>query len=384
MTSSLARRRHRRSLAARLLQDGRTVDDPDSEERAELARLEHAGLIRVGWSCYFICTDHRDDADLVHARDRTCREKIPLAVPPAEDPTQVEDDLRYVCDGCRRTHWPLRHHRTTYPRACVTLELGRVEAWLQERVLELAPDASCVGDHVVFRFQHRGREVHVVLLDACLDTRFVSRGFAVSNPTVYVVVAHRAFQDRLPAGDWLTVLYLHELVERRGAALRHALDVLPRGDVIHSFREPPPPVYGPLRAPPPRVVRRMLGAHALALHEDRAFVDDTEVLSKDATGLLPILAFFVERGREDMLAGKAADDFCCYSPEEVLEDLEERGVATTDSATTVRRQIGRLKNTVMRNYVARAGLPFDVDELVETVPGEGFRLNPRKVTVLPA
>ena len=384
MTSGLARRRRPRSLAARLLQDGRSVDDPDGEERAELARLEEAGLIRVAWSSYFVCTDHRDDADLVHARDRTCRERIQLGVASAEDPTHDEDDLQYVCDGCRRTHWPLRRRRTTYPRARVDLDLGRVGAWVRERVQELAPGASCVRADAVFRLQHRRREVHVVLLDACLDTRFVTHGFAVSNPTVYVVVAHRALRDRLPAGDWFTVLYLHELVERGHAALRQAMDTLPAGDAITSFREPPPPVYGALRAPPPRVVRRVLGAHALLLHEDRALLDGIEVLPPDATGLLPILGFFVERWREDLLAGKAAGDFCAYSPDEVLDDLEERGVGGASSAGTVRRQINRLKNTVMRNYVARTGLPFNVDELVETVPGEGFRLNPRKVTVLPS
>ena len=384
MTGGLARRRRARSLAARLLEDGRTVDDPDDEERAELARLEQAGLIRVAWSRYFLCTDHGDDVDLVHARDRTCRERIPLGVTHAEDPTQAEDDLRYVCDGCRRTHWPLRRRRTTYPRARVELDLGGAGAWLRERLRELTPDVSCLRDDAVFRFQHRGREVHVVLLDACIETRFATREFAVATPTVFVVVAQRVLHDRLPAGDWLSVVYLHELVERGQVALRQALDALPRGDDILSFREPPPPVYGALRTPPPRVVRRVLGAHALVLHEDRAVLDEVEVLPPDATGLLPILGFFVERWREDMLAGKAADDFCCYSPDEVLEDLEERGVATTDSAGTVRRQIGRLKNTVMRNYVARTGLPFDVDELVETAPGEGFRLNPRKVTVLPS
>jgi len=320
----------------------------------------------------------------VYARDRTCREKIPLAVERSEDPTQGEDDLHYVCDGCRRTHRPVRRGRTTYPRATVALDPASAGTWLRARLQDLAPGVYSLLDDAVFRFQYREREVHVVLLDGCIETRFATREFSISAPTVHVVVAHRVFAARFPAADWLSVVYLHEIAARGSVALREALDALSGSDAIPSFREPALPVWNALRDPEPRVVRRALGAHALRLLDDRALLDGVEVLSPDARGSLPILAFFVARWREDMVAGKAADDFCAYSPEEVLDDLEERGVATTDSTSTVRRQIGRLRNTVKRNYLARAKLPFEVDELLETVPEGGFRLNPRTVTVLPS
>ena len=367
-----------------MLQDGKTVDEPDAKERAELERLQRDGLVEVQWSRFFLCVDHRDDADLPYARDRTCREKIPLlddAHP--DDRHQAEDDLHYECGGCGRLHWPLRRRRTTYVRGTVELSVQRAAGWLREQLGQLSLGVYALLDGAVFRFQYRGREVHVCLLDPCVGTRFATREFAVANPVVHVVIAHRRFRQRFPDADWLSVLFLHELAERGVAALREKLDVLPGDGAVLTFREPAAPVWNTLRSPEQRVVRRQLGAHALQLLDDRAVLDDVEVLPPEATGLLPILAFFVERWREDLLAGKSADDYCAYSPDEVLDDLEERGVATVTSAGSVRRQIGRLRNTVKRNYSAGAGLPLGQDDLVENVAEGGYRLNPRKVTVLP-
>ncbi len=375
--------RRRRSLTARLLQDGRVVADPDEDERAELERLSESGLIAMSWGRYFLCTDHADDGDLVYARDRTCHEKIPIDTRADGDPTQDEDDLLYVCDSCGRTHRPIRRGRTLYARATVGVDLPAVGGWLRGLIGQLCPGVYSLRDDAVFRFRHRGREVHVVVLDACIDTRFATREFAVGNPTLYVVVAHRAFVARFPSAGWLSVVYLHEIAERGPVALRQALDELPGDTDAWAFREPAAPAWNPLRSPSTRVVSRTLGAHALDLRQAPAFLDGVEVLPADATGSLEILAFFVARWREDMVAGKAAEDFCTYSPDEVLEDLEERGVATTESASNVRRQIVRLRNTVKRNYLRQTGLALEDDEFIETVREGGYRLNPRSVTVLP-
>jgi hypothetical protein len=379
---SAAQGGHRRwpSVTERLLEHGRTVDDPDQQERTELARLEEQGLIEVAWSRYFLCVDHADDRDLVHAHDRVCNHKIPLIEGDhPDDPFQREDDRYYECGGCGRLHWPGRRERTTYQRATVTVSLEQAAGWLgaQLQGLDSAPYRLHRGG--VWRLRHGDSEAHVCLLDGCLDTRFATREFAVFNNGVFVVLDHRVFADRFIDADWLRAVTLHSIAERGVVALQERLDELGSSMAPLAFREPTVRPWAPVRQPAPRVTRRVLGMHKLELLVDRALLDGVEVVPPEATAQLRVLEFFAARYREDLLDGKRPEDHCLYSPEEVLDDLQERRVASTEAPGTVRRQITRLRNLVAQRYLDETGIKLDQDEFIENVAGAGFRLNAGRV-----
>jgi hypothetical protein len=382
---SAAQGGHRRwpSITERLLEHGRTVDDPDQQERTELARLEEQGLIEVAWSRYFLCVDHADDRDLVHAYDRVCNHKIPLVEGDhPDDPFQREDDRYYECGGCGRLHWPGRRRRTTYERATISVTLERAASWLEGQLLGLGVTPYRLHQGGVWRFQHGADEAHVCLLDACLDTRFATREFAVSNNEVFVVMDHRVFADRFVDADWLRVVDLHSVAGRGVVALQERLDEA-CGTAGHlAFREPTVRPWAPVRQPAPRVSHRVLGMHKLELFEDRALLDGVVVVPPEATAQLRVLEFFAARYREDLLDGKHPEDHCLYSPEEVLDDLQERRVASTEAPGTVRRQITRLRNLVAQRYLDETGIKLDQDEFIENVAGAGFRLNGGRVVCL--
>ncbi len=382
MRGRARRRRRWPTLTERLLEDGRTLYDPDNEERKELARLERTGLIAVSWGRYFLCVDHADDLDLVHARSRTCNHKIPLVEDAhPDDPCQREDDLRYECGGCGRVHWPTRRRRILYDRATVSLTLDRAGAWLDTLMRKIAPDLHGLREGAVWRLQAGDEEVHVCLLDACVDTRFVTRDFARSNPVLYVVADHRVLRDRFLDADWLTVLYLHELAERGLVALREKLDELARRGGPMMCREPAAPPWLPLRSPAPRVRHRKLGMHRLEFRGDRALLDDVEVLPAEATGLVPVLRFLAERHHDDVVADKRPEDHCVWSPREILEDLEEQGQANTEDPGTVRRQLARIRRQIRAAYRDDTGIQIGMDDVVENIQGQGYRINAAKVTV---
>lgn len=377
-------RRRLKSVTERLLQDGRVVDDPTPEERSELGRLDgELGLIAVSWRRYFLCVDHNDDADLLHARKRSCVQKIELdGVCDDGERVQLEDDLRYVCEECGRAHWPIRRRRTLYDRAVVSMPMEKVEAFFNARVLDLDPDAERINGRPVYRLRVAGTPVHVCLLDLCTDTPYATLAFASSQPIVFVTASPRIYLDRFPGGDdWTQPLALHDLVLGGSAALGKRLGESAQVQYPAVLRDAPARAYLPLRQPGPRVVRERLGRHVLTLHERTASLDDVEVLSSRASGQLPVLRALVEQWREDIAAGRPRDSHRRLTLDQVLGRMEAAGVERTSDVESVRRAINRIRTGIPQAYTAATGIVIDENAVVEGSDGYGYRINAENVTV---
>jgi hypothetical protein len=375
-----ARRRRRiKTATERLLQDGRVVDDPTEDERAELRRLEQGlGLIEVSWRTYFLCVDHADDVDLVHAWKRDCDQKIEIDSVAADDPIQHEDDLRYVCRECGRVHWPTRRRRTLYDRAVVSMPDERIASFLEHCARELDPRAQQLDGLPVYRLAIAGREVHACLLDVCTETRFATRSFATTNAVVYVTSAPRVFTDRFAGGDeWLRPLPLHELAEHGSPALRSRLQAR-AADPMLAAAERPARAYLPLRSPAPRVHRQRMGVHDLVIGDRTVTLDGVEVLSSRAKTQVAVLAALAKRRVEDLAAGRTADECRWFHTKTLLEAL---GAATaTDDAETIAKHINRARADIAAKYEEQTGIVIGDSEIIESSP-KGYRLNPARVAV---
>lgn len=379
--SSHRRRRRLKSPTERLLQDGRIVDDPTAEERAELHRLENdLGLIELSWRKYFLCVDHCDDEDLVHAWNRTCDHRIELATADEDgDPIQLEDDLKYVCPGCGRTHWPSRRQRTLYDRAVVTMPDRLLDAFLDRCVREIAPDAERLDGLPVFRLRLDGREGCVCLVDLCTESRYATRNYASTNAMVYVTAAPRVLSDRWPDGDdWLSPVPLHELASEGTAALRRRLQARITAPLPAMLRDAPARPYLPLRNPAPRVVRERIGIHDLVIGTATISIDGVEVLSSRARMQVAVVRELAVRLAEDLREGRGADQ-CKWAPAKGL--LDKLGGATkTDEAETVTKYINRARSDISSRYEEQTGIPLDTNEIIESSP-KGYRLNPARVSI---
>lgn len=380
--NSHRRRRRLKSPTERLLQDGRIVDDPTADERAELRRLEKdLGLVEVSWRKYFLCVDHGDDEDLVHAWNRACDNRIELAATADEggDPIQLEDDLKYVCPGCGRVHWPTRRQRTLYDRAVVTMPDHLIDAFFEGRVREIAPDAERLDDLPVFRLRLDGREAYACLLDLCTESRFATRSFASTNAMVYVTAASRVLSDRWPDGDdWLSPLPLHELASEGNAALLRRLQARITAPLPAMLRDAPVRAYLPLRNPAPRVVRERIGIHDLVIGKASITLDGVEVLSSRARMQVAVIKELAARRIEDLRDGRTADD-CRWIHNKTL--LDKLGDATkTDEAETIGKHLNRARSDMASRYEEQTGIPLEANEIIESTP-KGYRLNPARVSI---
>lgn len=373
------RRRRLKSATERVLQDGRVVDDPTEDERGELRRLEeNLGLIEVSWRRYFLCVDHADDEDLVHAWKRDCDQRIELDVVDDDAAIQHEDDLRYVCRECGRVHWPTRRRRTLYDRAVVAMRDERIIGFFANCVRELDPRAQQLDGLPVYRLAIAGREVHVCLLDVCTETRFATRSFATTNAVVYVTAAPRVFTDRFSGGDaWLRPLPLHELAEHGSPALRARIKVL-AADPMLAVAEPPARAYLPLRNPAPRVHRQRVGIHDLVIGEKTVTLNGVEVLSSRAKTQVAVVAALAKRRVEDLAAGRTADECRWFHTKTLLEAL---GAATaTDDAETITKHINRARADIVAKYEEQTGIAISDSAIIESSP-KGYRLNAARVAV---
>ena len=367
------------ALTRRALEDGRVEDEPSEALRAELDRLEALGLVSLTWSQTFLCVDHGDDEDLLYARDRACPCRLPYGEAHPEDPTRPEDDLEVVCGCCGRAHWPRRRRRTLYPRVTISVPLEGVQDWLEELLGRLESGVQRLPQDGVWRFFHGAEEVYVVLLELAVDTRYTTEAFARAQPVLYVVLDHRRFSRRFVEADWVRVVTLHELAHRGLVALRERLDAPAPGPML--CHEPATRPWMATRSPKTRMSRRVLGMQRMELLDGRALLDRHLVIPPEASAMLEVLRFFAERWREDVRDKEHAGEHCAYSPDEILEDLEEREVASTADPGTVRRQVNRLRRLIARRYVEATGIEVGPDAVVERVEDGGFRLNAQKVSM---
>jgi hypothetical protein len=371
-------------VTERLIQHGRVVDDPTADERAELRRLEHdLALIEVSWRKYFLCIDHNDDEDLLHAWKRSCVQKIEVAAPGGDgDVVQEEDDLKYVCDECGRQHWPHRRRRSIYDRAVVTVPPANIERFVESLVRTVDHDAQRLGDRPVYRLRIDGREVHLCLLDECTETSYATLAFASTQPIVYVTASPRIYTDRFRGGDdWMQPLALHDLAREGSKVLRERLVARASQEYPTTLRDAPARPYLPLRQPGPRVVRERLGRHVLALHEKTATLDGVDVISSRAAGQLPVLRTLAEQWRLDVSEGRPRGSHRRMSIDQILNKMEAAGVERTSDAESVRRAISRLRTGIPPAYVEATGIVIDENAVVEGSDGYGYRINAENVTV---
>jgi len=377
------KRRRLKTVTERLLQDGFTVDEPTLDEREELRRLsEDVGIIEVSWEKYFLCTDHKDDNDLVFARNRACEQKIEIQrLKSGSDALQFEDDREYECPWCGRTHWPRRRKRTLYDRAVVSMPINRVLEFFKCCIDGICEQNEQLEDLPTYRLKIDGKEVYCCLLHECLGSCYATREFIMTSRTVYVVMAHRVYSDRFPDDARFQPLPLHELVRHGSTALKDLM--IERVGQEYPFvpKDVSTTAYLPLRRPEPRVVRQQVGRRVLVIHEKTATLDGVEVVSSRARGQLLVLRVLVDQWRSDIAKGKPSSDHTRLSAIKILHRLRKAGNENTGNAETVHRAGRRLQTDVSKRFLEEAGVQLQENEFIEYLEGFGFRLNAEKVTI---
>lgn len=354
-----------------LLAHGRRIVRPSESERAGLAMLADAGLVGLRTDRVLRCFDPRDDG-CAHHPTRACSTWVP--VPPDLTP-EDEDAGAVICPACGVEHAPLSDRRTLYEAVQVSLDPDGVIAWMDAALRALDPDARRQRQGVAWDVMIQGDEAEITWLDRSTDTRLATRAYATARPVVYVVTSSRTWSGRFRDDPWLKPIPLGEWVLRGPAALADAL-ARRRGPLVVSEAAARP--WSSNRTLEPHTVAMPLGARRLVVEADRATLDGQDVVAREGVAVLALLRVLVEAWRQDVGDGKAPEDFCTWTPEELRDALKDNPGGGPDTAT-LRRQLARLRTGMRDRYQQATGIRLDDDAVIEYVSGSGYRVNPTTV-----
>lgn len=357
-----------------VLEDGRRLISPPARQRAALDSLAAAGLIRVTRDQVARCADAQEA--LTSRGPRACSEWVQV---PGDTTEQDVIAGAIVCPACGTELRLWERGRPFREQWTVAADEEGIRAWMEAAVHKLDPHARRLREGLAWLVSVGDRDITLVWLDRSLDTRLATRAYASAQTVVYVVTTPRRWSGRFREDPWLEPVSLGEWFERGDAVV---LESVARRLLPPLAQEPAARPWASSRSPEPFAFTRALGARRLLVGRSRATLDEVEIVGPEGTSVLGVLRALVLRWREDLADGKSPEDFCVWTPEEILAALQDSGTVTTDSPPTIRRQLARLRTGISERYQRATGIRLADDEVIENVSGLGYRINPSRILAL--
>jgi len=369
--------------AARLLRDGAVVRGPTPALLQAAKRIEKAGLIEACVREYVLCSDPQD-ADFP-PRNRHCRGRIYLT------DGLDESGYEYRCPECERPVFPGRHRKRRHKELLTNVSRQGVEAYVSAQLTKLKADVKKIGEGV-FRVDIGDMGVVVCIADHCADEKFLTRDWAATHPTCYIVVNPKGFEERFQEEDWLRRVSLADVVS--GAV-----------DIEKILREqaasgPPPsvknvsvPVY--TKGPAPIVIEPLQPSR-----KGRRFVVETGpnvvrvegeiVIAPQAGTRFHIFHILWDRFLDDLKQTLPPEQHGLINIKDLIRELESRTGKYVEDETSIRRAINRLQADIETAVKRKTGLPIDREDIIQTCRWKGqdegdhgYRINPFTVAARP-
>lgn len=365
---------------ARLLQDGILLRDPPHCVEAAADGLELLGLIAVERAHFIRCADPVD-GDFAWS-NRVCPGEIVL-------PADYNDD-EFRCPACGRLVFPHADAKRRHRQLRVCLQNDGVMAYLQSLLADAIgePEEVAAG---VLRAPVGAMGVCVCVVDVCREGQFLSRDWARTQPTCYIVADPR-LAGRFLKEEWICHVMLADVVVDAvslAAAVAEAAEVGSPA-VVHNVSVPVCasgilPVPEDVRSLPP-TDRRFV----VQVAESGVFIEEEPVMAAQAGTRQLVFRLFWDRFLDDLREGRAPERFRWMDLPAILKELTRRTGRPQVDEMTVRRTINRLQADLMNLLRRRRGLPVQREDIIQTCrrAGQrqreyGYRLNPFTVVVRP-
>ena len=369
--------------AARLLRDGAVVKGPTPALLQAAKRIEKAGLIEACVREYVLCAEPQD-ADFP-PRNRHCRGRIYL-----KDGLD-ESGYEYRCPECERPVFPGRHRKRRHKELHTRVSRQGVEAYVSAQLTKLKADVKKIGEGV-FRVDIGDMGVVVCIADYCTEEKFLTRDWAATHPTCYIVVNPKGFEERFLEEDWLRRVSLADVVSGP-ADLENILREQAASGPPPSVKNVSVPVY--TKGPAPIVIEPLQPSR-----EGRRFVVETGpnvvrvegeiVIAPQAGTRFHIFHILWDSFLDDLKQTLPPEQHGLINIKDLIRELESRTGKYVEDETTIRRAVNRLQADIETAVKRKTGLPIDREDIIQTCrwkgQGEGdygYRINPFTVAARP-
>jgi len=369
-----------RAEFARLLQSSAGLEPVTAALKQAAAELSRLGIISFDEREYVRCA-LPEDRDFPYS-NRTCTGRILL------DGDVDENGQGYRCPECGRPVYPLRYRKkqfeelrskvladgvAKYVRGCLDGFNGQVHA---------VPNVAAA-----WRIDVGLAGVHVCVVDYCEQQQLLSLQWAQQNPTCYIALHPREL-ERFIDVDWVCRTTLADIVDGR-IDLPEQLRVLGGNIVPRDVPALATPTFSK-GAHRPEVIKTPTETRptslTIELGPKSIRINGVDVLAAQAQAALAIVRCLAKVFCEDMLDGKAPDQFRCQTPSDITTALNPAGKTyRTFDDDGARRTINRFQESC-ENKLRQAGFAVERDSVIQASPNsekEGYRLNPFRVVLRP-
>lgn len=387
MRSSPSRRGNRpsapRDHIALLLRSGMTVKDPEAEVLAAARRLERLGLITVEIQPFIRCVDP-NDSDYLYSDGRCSGE---IEVP--ENVKELDND--YCCPECDRWVFPASEEKRLHKELRVQTHYAGVMEYLRNilRAAEIEHTAICDG---VVRVSIGESIAFLCVGDYCAEERFLTRQWAATQPTCYVLVDAEAAANGFLPEPWLHRVLLVDLVCKKAdlcqslhETARAPLPTILENIAIPVFSHGPPP-----KPVGPKVAGRAQRRFVVELGSKSVWVEGVQVVAIQAGPRFETFQILWDQFTEDLRAGVKPEDYHPCPLQALAGSLEKRLKTVYSDLTAVRRNVNRLQSDIESTIKRKLGLAINRQDIIETCTWKGqgtdnygYRLNPAHVAVGP-
>jgi len=372
-----------RKEAVKLLRDGAVIQSPTSTLLETAERLEKAGLIETQIQEYVLCADPKD-ADFP-PRNRHCSGRIYL-----KDGLD-EPGYEYRCSECERPVFPKRHRKRRHRELHTKISVQGVESYVLALLTKFKESVRRIAD-AVYLVGIGDLGVVVCIADYCSEEKFITRDWASTNPTCYIVVNPKGFEERFLKEEWVQRVSLTDVVS--GAVdLEKIVREQAASGSPSSIRKVSIPVY--TKGPVPVVIEPLEPSV-----KDHRFVVETgpnvvlvegEIVVAPQAGIrYKIFRILWDRFLDDLKQALSPDLYSPTNIKDMIRELESRTGKHIDDEMNIRRSINRLQTDIETAVKRKLGLPIDREDIIQTCRWKGqsegdygYRINPFTVTARP-
>ena len=372
-----------RELAVRLLRDGSVISEPSQELLNAATRLEKDGLVETRVREYVLCADPQD-LDYP-PKNRYCRGRLYV------DDGLDEAGHDFRCPECDRPVFPFRHKKRRHKELRAKVARQGVASFVLAQLAKLKSNVKEISEGV-YRIDVGDMGVMLCIADFCSDEKFLTRDWACTQTTCYLVVNPKAIDERFLDEDWITRASLADIVCGEIDIKEWVRNAAGSGPP-QSVRNASVPVYTkgalPIIAEP--VAPHQAGRRfVVECGPSTVLVEGEVVVAPQAGTRFEIFRILWDRFLDDLRKAVPPEQHGLINIKNLIQELESRTDKFIEDETTVRRAINRLQSDIESAVKRKLGLPIDREDIVQTCrwkgQGEGdfgYRINPFTVAARP-
>ncbi|MFH1625827.1 MAG: hypothetical protein ABID54_11830 [Pseudomonadota bacterium] len=345
--------------------------------------MEKDGLVQTCTREYILCAEPQDSD--YPPKNRHCRGRLYV------DDGLDEAGHDFRCPECDRPVFPFRHKKLRHKELRAKLLPQGITSYILSELAKLKSNVKEISAGV-YRIDIGDMGLLVCIADYCSDEKFLTRDWARTQTTCYLVVNPKGVDERFLDEDWIIRTSLADIICGQTKIKDWVCNAAECGPP-QSVRTASVPVYTKGATPivaepvaPYQAARRFV----VECGPNTVVVEGEMVVAPQAGTRFDVFRILWDQFLDDMRQAVLPEQHRLINIKDIIKEIEARTEKYVEDETSIRRTINRLQSDIETAIKKKLGLPIDREDIVQTCrwkgQGEGdfgYRINPFTVAARP-